>query len=202
MSKRTGSLAVADLRGRRIEALAICALLARLGTADPVEPVTSLEPLIAAVDLARVGRAAARFSEEELAQLGARTLHVLPYEAVRDRLPAPVSEALWRAVPGNLRTLSDASDWARVVDGPLITELEDPPFLQEAAACLPDAPWDETTWRSWTSALAARTGRKGRALFHPLRLALTARETEPEMARLLPLIGRVRTQAGLKGVAA
>ncbi|MDP1748729.1 MAG: glutamate--tRNA ligase, partial [Reyranella sp.] len=87
LSKRTGSLAVADLRERGIEALAICALLARLGTADPVEPITALEALVATVDFARVGRAAARFSEEELAQLNARTLHILPYETVRARLP-------------------------------------------------------------------------------------------------------------------
>src|SRR5258708_5657907 len=112
LSKRTGSMAVADLRERGIEALAVCALLARLGTADPVEPVTSLDHLVATVDFARVGRAAARFSEEELAQLNARTLHILPYEAVRARLAASLAndpgEAFWLAVRGNLATLADA----------------------------------------------------------------------------------------------
>lgn len=52
-----------------------------------------------------------------------------------------------------------------------------------------------TTWKAWTSAL----GRKGKALFHPLRLALTARETGPEMAKLLPLIGRAKAEARLRG---
>ena len=108
LSKRTGSLSVGELRERGIEALAISALLARLGTADPVEPVTSLDALVATVDFARVGRAAARFSEDELAHLSARTLHLLPYEAVRNRLPPAVSEALWLAVRGNLTTLADA----------------------------------------------------------------------------------------------
>src|SRR5882672_3411499 len=65
LSKRTGSLSVGELRERGIEALAVSALLARLGTADPVEPVTSLDALVATVDFARVGRAAARFSEDE-----------------------------------------------------------------------------------------------------------------------------------------
>jgi len=202
LSKRAGSLSVADLRDRGIEALAVSALLARLGTADPVEPVTSLDALAATVDFARVGRAAARFSEEELAHLSARTLHILPYAAVRDRLPNSVGEAFWLAVRGNLTTLADAATWAVIVDGSLVPVLEDPIFLEEAAARLPAEPWSEATWKEWTQAVSAATERKGRALFHPLRLALTARETGPEMAKLLPLIGRAKAAARLKGMTA
>jgi glutamyl-tRNA synthetase len=173
--------------------------LARLGTADPVEPVTSLDSLVATVDFARVGRSAARFSEDELAHLSARTLHLLPYEAVRERLPPMVGEALWLAIRGNLTTLADAASWAGIIDGPLAPVLEDPIFLQEAAARLPAEPWNETTWKEWTAAVSSATQRKGRALFHPLRLALTARETGPEMAKLLPLIGRAKATARLSG---
>jgi len=199
LSKRAGSLSIGELRDRGIEALAVCALLARLGTADPVEPVTSLEALVATVDFGRVGRAAARFSEEELSHLSARTLHLLPYAAVRDRLPENVGEALWLAVRGNLSTLTDAADWAEIVGGALTPKLEDPAFLEQAAARLPAEPWTEATWKEWTSAVSAATQRKGRALFHPLRLALTARETGPEMAKLLPLIGRAKAAARLSG---
>lgn len=202
LSKRFGSLSVGDLRERGIEALAICALLARLGTADPVEPVASLDPLVATVDFSRVGRAAARFSEDELAHLSARTLHLLPYAAVCDRLPGGISEAVWLAVRGNLSTLADAADWAKVVGGTLEPMLEDPDFLREAAVHLPPEPWSDATWKAWTSAVSAASGRKGRALFHPLRLALTARDTGPEMARLLPLIGRAKAEARLKGMTA
>jgi len=166
---------------------------------DPVEPVGSLEALVATVDFARVGRAAARFSGDELAHLSARTLHLLPYAAVRDRLPENVDEALWLAVRGNLVTLADASAWAEIVSGALTPVLEDPAFLEEAATCLPAEPWSETTWKEWTGAVSAATQRKGRALFHPLRLALTARETGPEMAKLLPLIGRAKAAARLRG---
>jgi glutamyl-tRNA synthetase len=198
LSKRAGSMAVADLRERGIEALAVCALLARLGTADPVEPTASLGALVATVDFARVGRAAARFSEEELAQLNARTLHILPYDAVRARLADDLGEAFWLAVRGNLATLADATGWAEVLRGPIEPRIEDADFLADAAAKLPPEPWDETTWKAFTSTL----GRKGRALFHPLRLALTARETGPEMARLLPLIGRAKAEARLRGLTA
>jgi glutamyl-tRNA synthetase len=159
--------------------------------------VASLDTLVATVDFARVGRSAARFSEEELAHLSARTLHAMPYEAVRARLPE-VSEALWLAVRGNLQALADVARWQQVVAGPVAPVIEDAPFLSEAADKLPAEPWDDTTWKSWTAGL----GRKGRALFHSLRLALTAQETGPEMAKLLPLIGRVRAEARLRGQAA
>ncbi|MBS0223341.1 MAG: glutamate--tRNA ligase [Proteobacteria bacterium] len=202
LSKRTGSLSVADLRERGVEALAIDALLARLGTADPVEPVVSLDTLVATVDFTRVGRAAARFSEEELKQLSARTLHALPYAAVRARLDVHVGEALWLAVRGNLATLADVKTWAEVVHGPIEPMIEEAAFLQEAAKALPGEPWSEGTWKTWTSVLSVASGRKGRALFHPLRLALTGRETGPEMAKLLPLIGRTKAAARLLGEAA
>jgi glutamyl-tRNA synthetase len=202
LSKRAGSLSIADLRARDIEALAICALLARLGTADPVEPVASLEALAATMDFKRVGRAAARFSEDELAHLSTRTLHLLPYAAVRDRVQGTIDEKLWLAVRGNLAKLSDVHAWAEIVDGSLVPVLEDPIFLEQAAARLPPEPWGETTWKEWTSAVSAATQRKGRALFHPLRLALTARETGPEMAKLLPLIGRAKAAARLSGMRA
>jgi glutamyl-tRNA synthetase len=105
-------------------------------------------------------------------------------------------------VRGNLATLADVADWVAVVRGPITPQLEDVAFLAEAAASLPAEPWDEAMWKAWTSMLATASGRKGRALFHPLRLALTAREKGPEMAKLLPLIGRTKAAARLRGQAA
>ncbi len=199
MSKRAGSLSIADLRERGVEALAIDALLARIGTADPVEPVTSLDVLVATVDFARVGRSAARFSEEELAHLSARTLHAMPYAAVRARLSDDPGEAFWLAVRGNLTMLADTKIWVEVVSGPIEPKIEEQAFLADASKGLPSEPWTEQTWKAWTTALSVASGRKGRALFHPLRLALTARENGPEMARLLPLIGRAKVVARLAG---
>lgn len=202
LSKRAGSLSVSDLRERGIEALAISGLLARLGTADPVEAVASLDALVATVDFARVGRAAARFSEAELAQFNARTLHILPYATVSGRLRAcgaDLGESFWLAVRGNLSILRDVVDWAAVVRGPITPTIEDAAFLAEAAALLPKDPWNDGTWKIWTAAVGAASGRKGRSLFHPLRLALTARENGPEMAKLLSLIGPEKTSARLAG---
>ena len=89
-----------------------------------------------------------------------------------------------------------------MVNGPIKPVIEDESYLADAAAALPPAPWDEATWRRWTEAVKDKTGRKGRALFHPLRLALTGVEHGPELKLLLPLIGFERAAARLAGRAA
>jgi glutamyl-tRNA synthetase len=143
--------------------------------------------------LDKLSRAPARFDEKELLQLNAKLLHHLPWDAVKDRLPE-ASEAFWLAIRGNITKFSEWSDWQRIVTGPVTPVLndEDATYLTEASALLPPEPWDLTTWKSWTEALKASSGRKGRPLFMPLRLALTGLDHGPELAQLLPLIGRER----------
>ncbi len=202
-SKREGSLSVGQLREQGVEPLAILSLLARLGTADPVEPRAALADLVAGFDLSRLGRAPAHFNRADLDALNARVLHLLPFEAVRDRLGIEgAGEAFWLAVRGNLGTLAQAKDWWAVVEGPIAPVVEDAEYLAAAAAELPAGDLDGGSWEAWIARLKTVTGRKGRALFHPLRLALTAREHGPEMRYLLPLIGRTRALARLAGKSA
>jgi len=191
LSKRLGSLGIAHFREIGIEPQALIALLARLGTSDPVEPFADSAPLIESFDFTRFGRAPARFDEEELAQLNARIVHQLGYDAVRDRLPAGMTEAGWDAIRPNLSTIAEAADWWSVVEGPIAAAIaeEDRPFLAQAAEVATTLDWTNP-WPALTGALKEATGRKGRALFLPLRLALTGREHGPDMAALLPLIGK------------
>lgn len=202
LSKRSGALSIAALRDSGIESLALAAFAILTGTSDSVHPVASLDALAEALDLSHVSRNQARFDPDELAGLSARTLHQMPYEAVRDRLSMHdisgyKAEAFWLAVRGNLSVFLDVVDWWRVVEGEIVSIVEDPEFLEQARALLPQEPWDAGTWARWTEALKARTGRKGKVLFHPLRLALTGREAGPELAALLPLIGRLNSEARL-----
>jgi glutamyl-tRNA synthetase len=201
LSKRLGSLGVEHFRESGIEPQALVALLARLGTSDPVEPFADPAPLIASFDFARFGRAPARFDEAELAQLNARIVHQLGYESVAPRLPAGMSLAAWEAIRPNLTKVADAADWWHVIEGPI-----DPPalddadraYLAEAAHAATLIDWSGDPWHALTNALKTATDRKGRALFLPLRLALTGREHGPDMAALLPLIGRERAVARLR----
>ena len=202
LSKRLGSLGVDHFRGQGIEPQAVRALLARIGTSDPVEPVADMAPLIAGFDFARFGRAPARFDEAELAELNARILHQTPYEAVADRLPTGMGAAEWEAVRPNLNTVAEAADWWQVIEGPVDAPEpaeEDRAYLAQAAEVAGQIDWAGDPWHALTAALKDATGRKGKTLFLPLRLALTGRAQGPDMAALLPLIGHERTIARLNG---
>ncbi|PWB95872.1 glutamate--tRNA ligase [Methylosinus sporium] len=204
LSKRTGSLAIASLREEGYEALAVAALAVLTGSSDSVHAVRSLGDLAHSFDLAHLSRNAARFDPADLGPLTHRTLALLDYDDVRERLEAHdivgfKAEPFWRAVRGNLTRFADVLDWWRVVEGEIAPIREDAEFLAEALALLPAEPWDEATWSGWTSAVKAGTGRKGKALFHPLRVALTGAENGPELSLLLPLIGHARATARLSG---
>ena len=201
LSKRLGSLGADSLREQEIEPAALVSKLARIGTSLPVEPFADPEPLIATFDFAVFGRAPARFDLEELAALNARIVHQLPYETVRDRLPEGMSEADWTALRPNLRTVAEAAGWWQILHGHVDAPpaAEDSDFLRAAAAAAAELDWSDEPWRRLVALLKERTGRSGKALFHPLRRALTGRDSGPEMAVLLPLIGRDEAIARLAG---
>lgn len=194
LSKRLGSLGVEHFREEGIEPQAIVALLARIGTSDPVEPFADPAPLIAAFDFSRFGRAPARFDEGELAQLNARIVHQLDFAAVADRVPAGMDAAAWDAIRPNLETVAGTADWWHVVEGPVdaVADPEDRDFLAAACRIAGTIDWSADPWHALTGALKDETGRKGKPLFLPLRRALTGRDHGPDMAALLPLIGRDR----------
>ncbi|MGX7894080.1 glutamate--tRNA ligase [Tsuneonella sp. HG222] len=197
LSKRLGSLSCDALRERGIEPQALTALLARLGTSLPVEPIADRQVLIDSFDLAAFGRAPARFDEAELELLNAAILHQMDFAEVEPRLPAGMSREGWEAIRPNLSHLAEATDWWQVVTGPVdVPDLseEDRAYVADAAAMLQ---WSADPWHGLTDALKAATGRKGKALFLPLRLALTGRASGPDMGALLPLIGEAEVRARL-----
>ncbi|MEQ1547161.1 MAG: glutamate--tRNA ligase [Chakrabartia sp.] len=201
LSKRLGSLGVAAFREQGIEPITLLALLARLGTSDPVEPFTDVHPLINTIDFARFGRAPARFDEADLAHLNARIIHMLDFDAVSNRLPAGMDRAAWDAIRPNLTSIAEAADWWQVVEGPVAAHADpaDTDFLALASAKLGAIDWAGDPWHALTSDLKTETGRTGKSLFLPLRRALTGRDHGPDMKALLPLIGQKRAFERLAG---
>ena len=200
LSKRLGSLGMAELREQGIEPEALVALLARLGTSDPVDPSLDAEALAASFELAHFGRAPARFDETELQRINAAVLHRLTYARVKAQLPAGMGEAAWLAIRPNLTTLAEAAAWWQVITGPITApavDAETRAFLDAAAAVAAELDWGEGVWSALTGTLKESTGRKGKMLFLPLRQALTGHDHGPDMATLLPLIGRGATLARL-----
>ena len=166
-----------------------------------MRPIAKLDELGALVDLARLSRAPAKFDEAELDGLNAKTLHAMAYETAAPRLRAfgiDRGENFWLAVRGNLERFADAAIWAKVIEGPIAQSGErDRAFLSEALAVLPSGAWDTETWGVWTTVVKEKTGRKGKDLFMPLRLALTGLEHGPELKLMLPLIGEAETRRRL-----
>ena len=204
LSKRLGSLSLADLRDSGVEAMSLNSLIARLGTADPVEPVQDMARLIKGFDMTRLGRAPARFDAEDVTRLNARILHDMPYEAAAPRLAemeAPEGATFWDSVKGNLTVFDDVKDILRLINGPVspVIEADDADYLAAAMDALPQGDLTEQSWSEWTHSLKESTGRKGRALFMPLRQALTGQAHGPEMQHLLPLIGYDKAVARLQG---
>jgi glutamyl-tRNA synthetase len=204
LSKRLGSYGAEHLRDEGVEPMALLDLLARIGTSQPVEAIASLDALAESFDFSTFGRAPAHFDPHEVELVNARLLHTLDFAAVADRLPDKASEADWLALRGNLERLADFERWFAVLHGEI-----DPPELahderllvKDAAATAETLDWSAEPWRALTDTLKQATGRKGRELFHPLRLALTGRDSGPEMASLLAAMGKDRAVRRLEAAA-
>jgi len=201
LSKRLGSLGCDAFRERGIEPEALIAMLARLGTSLPVEPISDRSALLSTFHLSTFGRAPAKFDDAELDRINTEIVHAMPFEAVRHRLPEGMDEAGWHAVQPNITTIGEVADWWRLVTGPIDRiefEAEDRAYLAQAAEMLA---WSDDSWHSLTNALKDATGRKGKALFLPLRQALTGMDHGPDMGELLPLIGEAEVRARLQRAA-
>ena len=197
LSKRLGSLSIEQLREDGFEPMAIASLLAKIGTSDNVEVRGSLEALADEFDFAKIGRAPARFDEAELKKLNADILHDMPFDAARAKLRMIDARMIenplfWETIRANCDLLPDAAKFVPVVFGDItpVIDAEDRDFITEAAGLLPDTEFGEGAWKEWTSVLKSETGRKGRALFMPLRKAITGMEHGPDMGAMLRLIGR------------
>lgn len=194
LSKRLGSLSLSDFREGGLEPMSVALMAVLTGTSLPVEPYEDLETLAQKLDISMVSHGAARYDPAELEALNARILHHADFSTVQHALGelGVKSEAYWLALRKNITRLPQIADWMPLIEGPITPEIaaEDRDFITDAATALPAEPWDDQTWKNWTSSLKESSGRKGKQLFMPLRLALTGRSDGPELKSLLPLIGR------------
>ncbi|MBW4961355.1 glutamate--tRNA ligase [Sulfitobacter sp. CW3] len=201
LSKRLGVLALRDLRARGVQPFALLSVLSRIGSSDPVELRTNMEELIDGFDISHFSSAPTKFDVEDLFPMTARYLQTLPLEAVADDIAAigvPDDKAalFWQVTRENITTLQDLKGWWDMFSQgaePVIAD-EDKEFIAQAMAMLPEGAFDETTWSTWTAAVKEKTGRKGKTLFMPLRLALTGQARGPEMAAVLPLLQVVKAR--------
>ena len=206
LSKRSGALSLVSLREAGLEPMAVASLAVLVGLPGAIDAMPDLPALAERMQFEGSSQSASKFDPSELDRLNADLVHAMPYADVADRLaamgvPSTDAEAFWQTVRANCARVADAAEWVEVAFGDLdrTPELsdEDRQFVTAARGSLPEGAFGPEAWREWTGALKQATGRKGKALFMPLRLALTGRDHGPELAALLPLIGRQRTLARL-----
>ncbi|MBU1383595.1 MAG: glutamate--tRNA ligase [Alphaproteobacteria bacterium] len=201
LSKRLGSLSIADMRDQGYEPIAITSHLGRIGTSDPLEVGESIEALGESFAFSKMGRSPARYDTADLDRLNAQALHAMDYTTAQPRLAAlgrDPGETIWNALRPNLEKFADVVDLERIISGPVTPVIEDPAFAAAALEVLPPT-LGADAWSVWTNAVKERTGAKGKALFKPLRHILTGQEHGPDMATLVPLIGRERIVRRLSG---
>ena len=201
LSKRLGTLSLRDLRAQGVEPMALLSLMARLGSADPVELRGNVDELVEGFDISRFGSAPTKFDANDLFPLTARILYNRPFADVKDEIaalgvPDDQAERFWDVTRENISTVKDLGPWwVMFRDGaePDIAE-EDREFVAEAMALLPEGPYDGETWGKWTAEVKEKTGRKGKGLFMPLRKALTGQSHGPDMSQVLPLLQTIKAK--------
>ena len=195
LSKRTGGGDIRGLRAQGILPMTINAMLAKMGTSDPIETASNMQALVDSFDFKKFSRSPSNFDADELLKLNEKALHHLPYDAVKDQLDDGVDEHFWNSVRGNIQVLDDVAMWYESIHHPKQADMadDDKAYLIEAAKSLPPEPWSDATWNEWIGQVKEASGRKGKQLFMPLRLALTGMEHGPELKVLLPLLGREKT---------
>lgn len=197
LSKRLGSLGVRELRQDGIEAMAICSFLAKLGTSEAIEPFYSLDELAETLDFAKIGRSQPKFDEEELKKFNTKLVHNMPYCALKETFG--VSEDFWNKIKGNLEVATDVIMWNNICNKEITPVMENAEFTALAAKLLPHGAFADEAVNTWINEIKTHTGRKGKDLFHPIRMALTAEADGPELKTLLPLIGYDKAYRRLNG---
>ena len=206
LSKRLGSLSIGQLREEGFEPLAIAALLARIGTSDPIEAFSTFDEIIEQFSIKKFSRSTAKFDPSELSLINAKTLQLLTFNELSDRFRLEgvpeIDEAFWEAIKGNIFYFSDIKFWWQLCHSEIKPIIEDPELCQLAIESMPEGELTAETWNSWVALISEKSGKKGKSLFHPLRLALTGKTQGPEVKNLLKYMGRERVRKRLSGITA
>jgi glutamyl-tRNA synthetase len=213
LSKRHGDLSLRDLRKRGYLPSAIRNHLVRLGHSCVTDGWLDEAAMRADFDLARLGRAAAKFDEAQLLHWQKEAVaHLSMQEFERwagSDLPAGLDarqqESLLSALRHNVVFPADITPWAAIIFGHL------PDLAPEAATAVRDAGGNffatatevfarvDKDFKQAAREIGQLTARKGPSLYMPLRAALTGMTHGPELAPLLQLIPadevRIRLQA-------
>lgn len=203
ISKRIGGFEIASLRDEiGLEPMAINSFFGLLGSSMPIVPFKTLDDLITEFDITKFSKSPTTYQPEELERLNHKLLINLSFDEIKDCLKEinaeKIDEQFWLAVRPNLKILREINIWWDICHSPAQVSGLDREYLNLAADLLKEIPSVDDYWGIWTKKIAEMTGKKGKDLFLPLRLAITGMASGPEMANILQLIGREEVARRLK----
>ena len=201
LSKRIGSLSLGSIKEKNIENISLVSMLSSIGTSQSITHFGNIDSIIEKFDINNFSRNTAKFDINELFQINQKVLQNYDFSEVERKLNIMddnVSEVFWDNVKGNLDTFPEIETWVKVVYGEIIPIIEDERLMNFALNSLPKN-IDELTWREWTKAITDASGIKGKELYLSLRKALTGLASGPELANLLPIIGKQKIISRLNG---
>ncbi|HYI09359.1 MAG TPA: glutamate--tRNA ligase [Thermoanaerobaculia bacterium] len=194
LSKRHGATSVSAYAEEGFLPDAMLNYLTLLGWSSPEGlDVFSRDYAIANFSLDRVNSAPAVFDPQKFEWLNGQYIHAMSAAdlapLVRPFFDVPWLEEGIEVVKTSIHRLTEFA-------GSLSFVLEytpptiDRPFAEKLAEEVREhgAPRDEASYKAMTERLKTATGAKGKALFMPLRLALTGLEHGPELVRTIPLL--------------
>ncbi len=195
-SKRMGSLSIEKFKKDGFENITLINYFLFIGSSSNIEPMIDLKSIINKFDISNISKSSAKFSKESLVSLNQDTIKLFNFDQIKDKILNISSnlqkEKFWRFVKNNITFLNEVSTWETVITA--INNYKefdiDTNFVNIAAEELPNDPFDETTWDTWTSNIKDKTGLKGKDLFMPLRLILTGKSHGPELKYLIPLFDK------------
>lgn len=188
VSKRTSSsLSMVNLRNTGMEPQAIINILSSLGTSNNVGYKNSLEDLIKEFSFEKMSLSSPKFNVRDVELLTKKIISEKSFDEIKSQISKQISEEFWEAIKGNINTLKEIDFWYEIFYGDIsrCTENIDKNYLRQMLVTLsPTADFD-----SWISELKNVSGKKGRDLFHPIRMILTNQEKGPELKKIFELLG-------------
>ena len=201
-SKRNSAASVNQLREDGIDPNAINSLNASIGSSVDIEAYNSLNLLAQKFEITSLGRAPARYSNDQLYKLNSELLSNYDFEKIISLLgddKGSFNIEFWDCIKQNISNISEVLEWIRVIDDPININTDiDYEYLNIAQDLLPNEPWNTETWDQWILKIKEKTQRKGKDLFMPIRLALTGKTKGPELNKLILLMGYNKVMERLK----
>lgn len=190
ISKREGGFEISELCNDGLEPMAVNSFLALIGTPNIHTSCKNMEELIDIFDISNYSKTPTTYMQEELDIVNAKLVMSYEYSDIKNYLEdnhlIGLDEKFWQVVRPNIKKMSDLKEWWQVYSSPQQVDDLDEELLNVAIQELPKE-INENSWNEWTKSISKITGKKGKELFLPLRLALTGKISGPELKTFLTL---------------